>query len=467
MIHQKKIWFCVLFLILTIGYSSHEAQAAEVLPVKPSIVRPVKPIKKLSEKVEKEIEEKAKLTQTMKSTEVASEPIKQTLESASELHTQLPVTLDIVNKAGEVVFSEITVEDGWRAIKNQWLLLLKPEERKYLTAMEAHITSEKTMPSLGLSLVQFTLPDALDSYQAISQQLPQHLLEKLGRNHIYDASVKQDTAKRDVQPQNPSKKKLICDNPLRIGMIDTAIDTQHLAFKNSKIRQKQFIQQDIELPNAHGTAVAGLIVGQYDALQSSIPHAELFAASVFYSRNQVSQGATLMHLIKALDWLVASKVKVINMSLTGPDNPVLATAVNKVINQQVVIVAAAGNDGPTAGPRYPAAYDKVIAVTAVDKEKQIYRWANQGDYIDFASYGVSVVTARKNNQLGRETGTSMAAPQVTALSACLSHSSNSKISDVVRQQLKNRAEDLGIKGKDTVFGDGFLAPNELNSAAQN
>ena len=54
-----------------------------------------------------------------------------------------------------------------------------------------------------------------------------------------------------------------------------------------------------------------------------------------------------------------------------------------------LLVAAVGNDGPAARPLYPAAFEPVVAVTAVDKQKKIYRWANQGPQVDFAAWGVN------------------------------------------------------------------------------
>ncbi len=455
MVTKNKTIFCGLFLVITISYSTKSAQAADILPVKPPVVRPPKVIKELPDKAKQDLDaEKALIT----AESATAQQIKQTTKAIDELYSGLPDTLPIVDSSGQVAFTETTVEGGWRAVKNQWLVLLTPSEKKQLPAIKAHITSEKELPGLGLSLVQFTLPDSLDSYEKLKQRLPKSMVQKLGRNHIYNASSN-NNVQTNSAVAHQSWKTPICDKPARVGMIDTAVDTHHLAFQNSTIEQKPFIEQGIKQPSAHGTAVAGLLVGQYETLQSPLTNAELFTASVFYSRNQVSQGATLLHLIKAIDWLVSSQVKVINMSLTGPDNPVLKLAISNAVKRQVVIVAAAGNDGPTAGPRYPAAYTDVIAVTAVDDKKQIYRWANQGDYIDFATYGVSVLTARKNNQLGRETGTSMAAPLVTAMSACLAKDQSiNDLAGYVKQQIESRAEDLGEPGKDPVFGYGFIVP---------
>jgi len=72
-------------------------------------------------------------------------------------------------------------------------------------------------------------------------------------------------------------------------------------------------------------------------------------------------------------------VRVVNMSLSGPPNEVLKRAIASAQAKGMVIVAAAGNNGAGAGPSYPAAYPGVIAVTAVDRNLDVYRRATQGD----------------------------------------------------------------------------------------
>jgi subtilisin family serine protease len=86
----------------------------------------------------------------------------------------------------------------------------------------------------------------------------------------------------------------------------------------------------------------------------------------------------------------------------------------------MIFVAAAGNGGPGASAAYPAAYnDEVIAVTAVDRNQQLYDHANRGDYIDVAAPGVRIWTALPNNKEGALSGTSFAAPFVTAIVAAI------------------------------------------------
>ena len=116
----------------------------------------------------------------------------------------------------------------------------------------------------------------------------------------------------------------------------------------------------------------------------------------------------------------------------------------------MTIVAAVGNDGADAAPRYPAALGNVIAVTAVDADGQIYRKAVRGPYVDVAAPGVDIYAA------GRfVSGTSMAVPFVTARIAADPDLYPAPTASI-RKQLSASARDLGLPGRDTVYGAGLV-----------
>lgn len=363
--------------------------------------------------------------------------------------------LPILNRTGGTVFVEVRVENNWRAVEREWLMLLDQPGLRALVALDVEIIEQTQFSGLELQLIRFRVPAPLDSMAELKKHLPAYLHEQLDRNHIYSPQTGNSTI------DNPTinnatvsvRTNPFCTQVVDVGMIDTAINTNHPAFAKSHIDVKDFAGEEFDAPRAHGTAVAGILVGHGEQLVPLLPQARLFSASVFYPRNEYVQGATMINLVRALDWLVEKKVRVINMSLAGPDNKILALAIRQTIQAGTNIVAAAGNEGPAAPPVYPAAYNDVIAVTAVDKNQRIYRWANRGDYIDFAALGVAVFTARSGGDFGNETGTSMAAPLVTAAVACAATKNLSQI----LAQLKAGTVDLGAPGRDPLFGDGLLA----------
>ena len=124
----------------------------------------------------------------------------------------------------------------------------------------------------------------------------------------------------------------------------------------------------------------------------------------------------------------------------------------------ILLIAAAGNYGPQAAPAFPAAYDAVLAVTAVDRRGQVYRRANRGQYIDLAAPGVNVWTAASIRGARTKTGTSYAAPFVTAAAALLWSRDPSLSSAQLRNLLRSNARDLGPEGQDAIFGASLITP---------
>ncbi|HDZ55583.1 MAG TPA: protease [Pseudomonas xinjiangensis] len=388
------------------------------------------------------------------------------LSPSIDLIEALPQRLPIVDSQGAPLFVEVEVEHGWRAVEREWLLLLSGEEwnRLLLEAptLAAYVTEQHDFPVLARRMIRLKVPARLDSPEGMRQALPQRVLRFLDRNHIYTPQTSKELD--DVKEAGSSGG--LCDQPLRVGMIDTGVAMDHPAFNNpagNALQRRAFLDVGPGAPEGHGTAVASVLIGRGPQLNPLLPHATLLSASVFYRQDDLNQGATLFHLLQAMEWLAAEGVAVINMSLTGPDNAVLHEAVAALLERGVQIVAAAGNEGPAAQPLYPAAYPGVLAATAVDQDWHLYRWANRGPHIAFAAPGVAVLTARVGGDYGSKTGTSMAAPVLTAFLACAleQHQGDAKRAWA---QLMEQAEDLGEPGRDPEYGYGLLTPGSSANA---
>lgn len=130
----------------------------------------------------------------------------------------------------------------------------------------------------------------------------------------------------------------------------------------------------------------------------------------------------------------------------------------------MVFTAAAGNDGPTAGPAYPAAYPQVIAVTAVTKDLRNYPYANRGNHIDLAAPGADIWTAWPDAKEGYRSGTSFAAPFVTGVLAVYPPNVLSEPKESLLEHVN--VTDLGPAGRDPIYGRGLLqAPANCQGTA--
>ncbi|MEL7000320.1 MAG: S8 family serine peptidase, partial [Pseudomonadota bacterium] len=116
---------------------------------------------------------------------------------------------------------------------------------------------------------------------------------------------------------------------------------------------------------------------------------------------------------------------------------------------------AVGNAGPDVDPLYPAAFEAVVAVTAVDAERRLFRNAVRGTHVDVAAPGVDIFVSN-GSQARFVTGTSIATAFVTAwLAASPSFTTGTNI-QLARQRLLSSSEDLGARGPDPLFGVGLL-----------
>ncbi|NUO73543.1 MAG: S8 family serine peptidase [Frateuria sp.] len=224
----------------------------------------------------------------------------------------------------------------------------------------------------------------------------------------------------------------------RVGLIDGGVDPADPALARARIEQHGCTTASI---SRHGTAVAArLVAGDADTL---------FAADLWCGD---AVGGAVSNLVDALSWMARERVAVINISLVGPDNPVLARAVKAMIARGHVLVSAVGNDGPAAPPLFPAAYPGVIGVAGVDARGRVLPESGSGEQVDFCASGV---IGRGRDALR---GTSFAAPIVARKAARLLDAPRDGAASEVQQRLIGEARPSGAAGHDPHCGYGLLSP---------
>jgi len=104
----------------------------------------------------------------------------------------------------------------------------------------------------------------------------------------------------------------------------------------------------------------------------------------------------------------------VTVSLVGPPNRAIERAIAGLGARGIMVVAAVGNDGPAAPPQYPASYDGVVAVTAVDARGKALVEAGRPRHLDFAAPGAGLAAALPGKGYASVRGTSFAAPLAAA-----------------------------------------------------
>lgn len=351
-------------------------------------------------------------------------------------------------------------EDALRIQTDHWLVMAESDVFEQL-AQEGYLFDRVSeLPGLGFLLAEVAAPASFDLsatragiYEVIGGQQAD-----VDINHLYTAGVPNPQA--DGEPLVGLAPRELLPPPtdlssltLRIGIIDSSIDRRHNAFAGASITTRRFVDNESP-PNAHGTAIASIIASNDPQALGLAPSAQIYAAEVFDHNEQQGEFASTVSLIKALSWLMTQDVSVINISLAGPSNRLLETALTRVREKGVLAIAAAGNGGPMAQPMYPAAYPEVVAVTATDDRGRAFRLANRGEYVDIAAPGVNIRHAQAGGGFAASSGTSYAVPFVTVAAARLLQSTTEPA--LMLDALYASARDIGAPGRDQIYGYGQL-----------
>jgi hypothetical protein len=260
-------------------------------------------------------------------------------------------------------------------------------------------------PARGLRALRDAMPDATIEF-----------------HHLYLPAAGAATASSTVSDATPT---------LRIGLVDGGVDARHPALSRIRVHRRGCDGRAI--PQRHGTQVATRLIAGAAG--------DLFAADLWCGARA---GGDTLGVIDALRWMARERVPVINLSLVGPDNAALKRTVEALASRGVLLVAAAGNDGPAAPPRYPAAYPSVIAVGALDARRRPLPESAAGPHLDFCADGVASRDAR---------GTSFAAPIVAH--ALARHVAAAGATQALRR-LERDAIDVAAPGRDTRCGVGAI-----------
>jgi thermitase len=240
----------------------------------------------------------------------------------------------------------------------------------------------------------------------------------------------------------------------KVAIVDSGVYSEHPDIGRI-MAQRDFVEGDAVADDdfGHGTHVTGIAGALTDNGKGVA--GGCFGCGLIISKVMGSGGFTTdSRIVEGINWSVNQGADVVNLSLGGPaDSSVLRSAVNRAHGEGAVVVAAAGNDGAD-GPRYPAAYSKVIAVGAISADDRLARFSSRGRWVDLAAPGTDIISTSESGGYDTQSGTSMAAPFVSGLAGLLASQGMSAGS--IRQEMQATAEDLGPAGQDPRYGHGRI-----------
>lgn len=261
-----------------------------------------------------------------------------------------------------------------------------------------------------------------------------------------------------------------------IAVLDSGVTKDHPDLKRRIKDCRDFTQAKSPMvegscddKNGHGTHVAGIIAADGGEDGKGIfgvaPHASLMTYKVCGANGSCWSDDIAVAIRAAAD----NGANIINMSL-GSDSvsSLIADAVAYAASKEVLIVAAAGNDGPYTGSiDWPGALVDVVAVGALGADQKIADWSSRGinttteSYsvqegdVELAAPGVNIESTFNDGGYAVLSGTSMASPHVAGLAALLWQSSDTHPAGATRSELHRLAHDVDEFGDDDASGWGL------------
>ena len=261
-----------------------------------------------------------------------------------------------------------------------------------------------------------------------------------------------------------------------VAVLDTGISFTHPLLTNRLLKDKAksfvldpYSEDDImqdpdeskETPNIrdnHGTHVAGIIAKCTDGFD-----VDILPVRVITSEGSTPGGGSLTSLVEGIKYAVAQGADVINLSIGGPGprSVYLEECIHETVSKGVVVVSCAGNQRRDIGTEssgsviIPAYIDECVVVGSVDRNKVPAYKSNYGARLDVIAPGVDIwssVITKNGDAMGYLSGTSQAAPHVSALAALLRMTYPNASPYEIESLIRINAEHLG---EDPHFGQGF------------
>ena len=215
---------------------------------------------------------------------------------------------------------------------------------------------------------------------------------------------------------------------MTIAILDTGCDLTHPDLKERIIGGRNFTNddkgnQDVYRDyNGHGTHVAGTIAATQNqkGVVGVAPEANLLIVKVL-DKNGSGQ---YEWIINGIHYAIEQKVDIISMSLGGPEDvPGLHEAIQKAVENHILVVCAAGNEGDgqdaTNEFDFPGSYNEVISVGAINLDRRISDFSNSNNEVDLVAPGETILSTYLNGKYAKLSGTSMATPHVSGALALI------------------------------------------------
>lgn len=201
-----------------------------------------------------------------------------------------------------------------------------------------------------------------------------------------------------------------------VGMVDTGVDRLHPELRGRIVYSKNLVSHDQDAfdLDEHGTAVAGVIGSKANNDLGIVGVAPDVGLMVFKACHQDRQtrktGCDSVSIIKALNDVLIQKPDILNLSLSGPQDPIIERLLKRAYRDGIILVGAVDEKG-LLEESFPARMPEVIAVGTT---------FTSGEQVDMVrAPGTDILTTAPGSTYGFKTGSSMATAYVSGIIALM------------------------------------------------
>ncbi len=337
--------------------------------------------------------------------------------------------------------------------------------------------------------------------QQAAQQLTQSLGGKVVRylNNINSVAVELNKASMQQMANNPQVNSIEEDQPryllaestpygitmvqadqvsdsttgnMKVCIVDTGYDLGHEDLINSGVTGSDNDGNGNDTGNwyndghGHGSHVAGTIsaIGSNNKGVVGVNPSGQLGLHIVKVFNDAGSWAYGSDLIAAISQCQSAGANIVSMSLGGGASMASENnAFESAYNGGMLFIAAAGNDGNTS-KSYPASYDSVVSVAAVDSSQNLASFSQRNNQVEIAAPGVNVESTLPGNTYASWSGTSMATPHVSGVAALVWSLHPECSSSQMRNVLNMTAIDKGTSGRDNSYGFGIVQAKAAHDA---
>jgi hypothetical protein len=310
-----------------------------------------------------------------------------------------------------------------------------PEERERLTAVlmqKYDLTRVGAFPlaSLGAQCVVFQVAPERSMDDVLTQLRAEPFVHMVQPNQLFhslqvvwnDPYAALQYGLRVIRADRVHQ--VVSGKGVQVAVIDTGIDIDHPDLQGRITSTENFVEggEQTFRQDRHGTAVAGIIAVRADndiGIVGVAPDAQILALKACWHQHVADAKAVCSSwtLARALDFAILHGARIINLSLAGPPDALLARLLTTATAGGIVVIAAAHDTAP--GPGFPASHAGVIAVLASDTHSQVRLIAGVPNGPLLAAPGIEVLTTLPHSAYDFLSGSSLAAAHVSGIVALL------------------------------------------------